>query len=265
MRPHGTYAKYVLELCRCEPCTRANREYMRDREERQRNGTSLFVPAEPVRERVRRLVALGMTHDEIARVAGLNDCRLSDLMTGHWRTGRPLTRMKRENAERIMAVQTRNPKPGANVTMTDAPEMVLDLMEMGYSAPWIAHSIGLSYQGRAALLRTSHRASTYTALKRLHSTTTTPAPTSPEASRSRNFALHTRRVREMKRGGTVTVDAERIFAAIEGDMLAFTRDTGIDKAQLYRIRERGSCDYYTLDLIAVALNRHPDTFVVEVA
>lgn len=189
---HGTYANYTIGRCRCEACRTANREYERGRERRAMYGQSLFVPAEPVRARVKLLMSKGMSQDEIARAAGLNDARLSDLMNGHWRTGRPLTRMKRENAERIMAVRKRSPLPGTCVSSRQAPELVLDLMALGYSAAWITRQLGLSYQGRDKLLQHSHRASTYAALVRLHGATAERAPESPEASRSRNFATKRR-------------------------------------------------------------------------
>lgn len=188
----GTYANYTIGKCRCEECRRANREYERGRTRREIEGRSHFVPAGPVRERVHFLMRQGMSQDEIARAAGLDDARLSDLMNGHWRTGRPLTRMKRENAKRIMAVRKRKPLPGTLVSSALAPQLVLDLMALGYSAVWISERIGLSYQGRKKLLQYRHRASTLAALVRLHGATAERAPESPEASRSRNFAAKRR-------------------------------------------------------------------------
>lgn len=191
---HGTNACYRVDRCRCELCREAATKHERNRRRLALYGQSKFVPAEPVRARIKRLMALGMSQDEIARAAGLNDARISDLMTGHWRTGRPLTRMKRENAEAIMAVNHRHILPGT-VIDTDAREMVLDLMAMGYSAAWIAQRLGMSYQGRGAMLRKRHRAGTYAKLRALYRNTKSPAPVSPQASRSRNFALQSRRRR----------------------------------------------------------------------
>lgn len=186
---HGTYRAYVVDHWRCDECRRANREYERNRTRREAYGKSFFVPAEPVRQRVRDLMALGMSQDEIARAAGLNDCRLSDLMTGHWRTKRPLTRMKRENAEAIMSVRQRKPLPGTVVDVPKVRGMVLDLMALGYTPPWIARQIGRSYQGRADLMRATHQAGTVAALLRLHGSVVTMAPLTPESARARNFAL----------------------------------------------------------------------------
>jgi hypothetical protein len=189
---HGTNVAYTTHGCHCNECRRANREYERARTRRAIQGRSLFVPAEPVRARVLALRLHGMSDDEIARAAGLNDARLSDLMCGHWRTGRPLTRMKRENADAIMAVTHRAPALGTYIAVRDFPGMTLDLMALGYSAAWIARHLRMSYQGRASLLRTRVKASTYVAMVKLHGATAFPAPESAEATRSRNFAVATR-------------------------------------------------------------------------
>jgi hypothetical protein len=162
------------------------------REKRKREGWSLFVDAEPVRARVRWLKAHGMSDDEIARAAGLNDARLSDLMTGHWRTGKPLTRMKRENADAIFAVKRRKPNARTYIDTPDFPDMALDLMALGYSGRWITDRLGLSYQGLDRLMDKRHTAAVYVAMKRLHGETVERAPESPQASRSRNYAQRIR-------------------------------------------------------------------------
>lgn len=186
---HGTSVNYATGGCRCEECRRAHRESDHARNRRTMCGTSLFVPADPVRERVRALIAYGMSQDEIARAAGLDDSRLDNLMGCHWRTGRPITRMKRENAARVMAVKARKPLLHTVVDIPESRDLVLDLMAMGYSAMWIARSLGMSYQGRGKLLKTTHHMITHAKLRRLYRQTRHPAPTSPVASRSRNFAL----------------------------------------------------------------------------
>lgn len=188
----GTYANYTIGKCRCEECRRANREYKRGRTRREIEGRPHFVPAEPVRERWLKLRELGMSDDEIERAAGIDDKVSDALFHKHWRTGKPVQRMKRENAERIMAVRKRKPLPGTVMSSAIAPQLVLDLMALGYSAVWISERIGLSYQGRDRLLQYSHRASTLAALVRLHGSTVERAPESPEASRSRNFAAKRR-------------------------------------------------------------------------
>lgn len=191
----GTYANYTIGKCRCDECRRANREYERARTRREIEGRSYFVPAEPVRQRWLKLRELGMSDDEIERAAGIDDKVSDALFHKHWRTGKPVQRMKRENADRIMAVRKRKPLPGTLLSSHIAPELVLDLMALGYTAPWICEHIGLSYQGRDRLLQRSHRASTLAALMRLHGSTAKRAPESPEASRSRNFAAKRRGIR----------------------------------------------------------------------
>jgi hypothetical protein len=62
---------------------------------------------------------------------------MQNLMRTHWRTGKPVKRIKRETAEAIMAVRTRSLRPGTYVTKLDAVSLVLDLMSLGYSGAWI--------------------------------------------------------------------------------------------------------------------------------
>ena len=171
---HGTNVAYVIDRCRCDECRRANREYERARIRRNLYGTSLFVPAQPVREHVRRLMAAGFSEDEIERAADIDDKVIEALLRKHWRTGKPVNRMKRENAERILAVRHRKPKLGTRVDATPMRQMVLDLMAMGYSVSWIAESIGVLRTNFDPLTATQVRLSTLLKVKRLWDSTTEP-------------------------------------------------------------------------------------------
>lgn len=195
---HGSYVTYNVHKCRCPECREANRVMAENRTRRAMYGRSWFVPTDPVRKRWQQLRDLGMNDDEIERAAGVSHHTSHNLFRGHHRTGLPVTRMKRETAERIMAVRHRALKPGQYIDAPGFPELTLDLMEMGYSAAWIARRIGRSYQGRGRLLATRVKAETYAALKRLHDSTTTAAPESSEASRSRNFAEQMRHPRRRR-------------------------------------------------------------------
>lgn len=189
---HGTRVMYVIGKCRCDECREGNRIAQADSERRKREGRSLFVPAEPVRQRVRKLYELGMTENEVERAANLDDKVLEAMFRKHWRTGKPVQRMKRENAERIMAIRKRSLLPGNYGHFLDFRGMALDLMALGHTAPWICQQLGLSYQGRAVLLSPNHTVQTYARMRRLHGATVDRATNSPEASRSRNFAIRER-------------------------------------------------------------------------
>jgi hypothetical protein len=56
---------------------------------------------------------------------------------------------------------------------------------------------------------------------------------------------------------------DRILAAIGDEpVVEFEKRAGLCRSQIARIRERGSCGYYTLDMIACALGCHPSQFEV---
>lgn len=82
---HGTYVTYAAHGCRCEDCRKANRDYERARARRNLYGQSLFVPAEPVRQRVLSLKTRGMPENEIERAAHIDDKVIEALLRKHWR------------------------------------------------------------------------------------------------------------------------------------------------------------------------------------
>jgi hypothetical protein len=185
---HGTYVAYVCHKCRCDECRKANNEYAVKLARRNAYGRSTLVDAEPVRERVNHLMRHGMNGHEIMRAAGVSHHTMQNLMRAHWRTGKPVKRIKRETADAIMAVRKHSLRPGTYVTRLDAVPLVLDLMSLGYSAAWITRELGMTYQGRGLLLKTHWRAGNYAKLVKLHGSTADRAPDSPQATRSRNFA-----------------------------------------------------------------------------
>jgi transcriptional regulator with XRE-family HTH domain len=88
-RPHGTYAKYRKEGCRCVPCTRANArasKVYRLRTGADRNGipaVPLSVPGERVRAHLAALTASGWTRAAIAAETGITPNRVGELIRGY--------------------------------------------------------------------------------------------------------------------------------------------------------------------------------------
>ena len=95
-RAHGTRARYVVEHCRCERCTAANRVYVR---ERRRAEVSPFVMAGPACQHIIRLSRAGVGYKRLALLAGVGKTAVLAI-----RNGRALCR--RETAEAILAVGT---------------------------------------------------------------------------------------------------------------------------------------------------------------
>lgn len=111
MREHGTYVKYTIEKCRCEPCKQANREYEQRRRRRKAYGGEHWgwTDAEPVRAYVRSLMAPkkgrtnGMGWKRIADAAGLSRSTVWKLLYGPKDRG-PSKRIRIENAAKLLAV-----------------------------------------------------------------------------------------------------------------------------------------------------------------
>ena len=120
-RPHGSYAKYTVELCRCEPCRRAKRDYERARQHAIRRPDQVwapYVPAGAARRHVRELAAAGVGLKQLAKVSGLPHGLLSKLVYGDRARGMASSRrIRRETHEAIMAVR---PSDFAGGTRLDA-------------------------------------------------------------------------------------------------------------------------------------------------
>lgn len=117
----GTRAKYVLDRCRCEPCSRANSEAETWRERQKAYGRyNKYVPAEFVREHLRELGEYGIGLKRVAKLSGVSTGTLSKIMFGVYappegefrgckgegrRVREPSRRVLRSTAEKIYAVE----------------------------------------------------------------------------------------------------------------------------------------------------------------
>ena len=96
--------------CRCRACKAANSAYEMERARRKAREAwgaekPAFVDAAPVRERLLELRAMGYTVREVERIAGVGKTAQHNLTVGHWRTGEPVRRVRRETAEAVMAIE----------------------------------------------------------------------------------------------------------------------------------------------------------------
>ncbi|MDP9820411.1 transcriptional regulator with XRE-family HTH domain [Nocardioides massiliensis] len=105
---HGTNAAYVLDKCRCYPCSaaRAAQDDWRRRQKAYGRYTK-YVPAEHVRAHVRDLMDAGMGLKRIVAVSGVSQGALWKLMYGKRQadgTQQPSRRVLRETAEKLYAL-----------------------------------------------------------------------------------------------------------------------------------------------------------------
>ena len=81
-RAHGTYAAYVVDRCRCDACTGANRDYARDLRRTRAYGRPRLVDAGPARRHVRDLIDAGIGLRTIIAATGVSSGCLWKLVYG---------------------------------------------------------------------------------------------------------------------------------------------------------------------------------------
>lgn len=168
---HGTYACYVLDFCRCEPCAEANRVYEAERNRQQAYGRwNGLIDAEPVREHVRRLTAAGMGLKPIAAAAGVNGGVMCKLMYGVRENGvqvrPPARRVRPATAERILAVELQL-ADGAKVDGSTTARRLQALVALGWSGSKLAARLGLHPSNFTPMLH-GRRKVTYSTAKAVH-------------------------------------------------------------------------------------------------
>ncbi|WP_394275201.1 hypothetical protein [Luteococcus sp.] len=145
---HGKRSTYVAG-CPCVPCREANRVAQADWSRRRLYGVeSSLVDAAPVREHVRQLMAQGMGWKTITKAAGVSTSTMTNLLYGRnrlLRDGRrepPTQRMRREVAERVMAVELVL-ADGALVDATGTVRRLQALVAAGTTQAELANRLGM--------------------------------------------------------------------------------------------------------------------------
>lgn len=152
---HGTRVAYVLDRCRCEPCTAANRDGMKAlRQQRavaQWNpDADPFVPGDALRAHLRELMAAGMGWKRIARAAGVGCSTVYPILYGKWANDPlhpehrpPRKQVRRDIAEKLLAV-TLDLADGALVNGTGTRRRLQALIVVGWPQSELASRIGWS-------------------------------------------------------------------------------------------------------------------------
>lgn len=169
---HGTYARYTLAKCRCFPCRQAASQYEYERQRRLRNpwrvrkvdgayvvrnvetgevappdiadelllekpeNENELISAREAREHIMRLGELGVGRKRIAAAAGYPYSSLQRVIDGQ------IKRIKRCNAEKILAVGRDALTRGVHVDATFACELVRRLRAAKYKRYVVATEVG---------------------------------------------------------------------------------------------------------------------------
>ena len=92
-----------------------------------------MVDGDTVRAKIDYLKAQGMSNKEICRACEISAGTLTNIYYRHWRTGKPVTRVKRETAERILAVAKRSLSRGQQVSRERMDRRIVEMLADGYS------------------------------------------------------------------------------------------------------------------------------------
>ena len=185
MREHGTMAKYIAEMCRCEPCTVANRIYSRERarhEARVRYGIEAprpaYIDATEARKHLLWLSSVGVGKRRVSELTGIASTTVWKIRTGR------LTKCRRSTADKILAVGKSKAADGAKVDAEPTWRRIDELLKHGWTKTAIAVAIG-SQAKRPAL----------------------------QLSRDEVSAKHARAIEELHRTALLPVIEERRMAA----------------------------------------------------
>ena len=144
---HGTRTAYVRDRCRCANCTAANTAASNQRHRERAYGRwKPYVDASPSRAHIAALRAAGIGVDQIAKVTGLSPGHLRGLIYPSGNGRPPFQKVRRETAERILAVRVdaSSRAPNSRVDATGAaagckPSSRLAGPRTGWPANWTAH------------------------------------------------------------------------------------------------------------------------------
>lgn len=140
-RQCGTYTKYVVEGCRCDPCRAANRDYARARKLRP---APPYVAADDVRRHIRYLSDNGVGLKRVAAIAGVSHGAVSKIVYGDPARGQaPTKRVRPATRDRILAVTIHDTADGSKQPAGLTLDHVAELVRRG----WTRAAIGRHVHG----------------------------------------------------------------------------------------------------------------------
>ena len=169
-REHGTRVKYVVEKCRCEPCTIANRLYARQRDRQERRvaygieaPTVIFIDATETREHIQWLRQVGIGRRQIHATSRVALSTIQKIASGQ------LLRIRPTTADRILAVGLHKAAGGTLIDAKPTWRLIDDLLKHGWTKTRIARHIDDNSNARSLQIsKTKIRRSTADKIQQLH-------------------------------------------------------------------------------------------------
>lgn len=144
---HGTRKAYVLDRCRCQPCTAANRfEAQRRRKAIAYGRWQGLVPAGAAREHVQQLRSVGISLQRIATLSGVGYGTVSKLAYGNPSSPPPVKRVRHDTEARLLNLRAGSVTvpAGARVEATGSRRRLQALIAAGWPLPTLAQRLGRS-------------------------------------------------------------------------------------------------------------------------
>lgn len=108
---------------------------------------TMWVDAEPVRDRLLRLYAMGYTRKEVERLCGVGHTQQYQIVHRHWRTGRPVTRVLRKTKDAVFSIRTqRRLTQGQRVDASWMAGWLREYRDAGVSVAEMSRRTGIDRQ-----------------------------------------------------------------------------------------------------------------------
>lgn len=197
---HGTRTAYVVDKCRCRPCTDAAAKVQRERERAKLYGRydSGRVDAQPVREHLTALMEYGIGLKRIATIAGVSNATLGKILYGDpSRNIAPRARTEKHVADGVLKIRPSIDHLGKTVSVdaTGTRRRIQALVAIGWSQARIGALLGTDPQNFNRTIRNERvHADTARKVKALYEQLWNQPQAGTEqrsrisANRSRNYA-----------------------------------------------------------------------------
>lgn len=142
-KPHGTRLRY-LSGCKCWRCTKANRNYERERQKARAAGDwNGIVPAEKARRHLELLRTVGIGRRTVAQATGIAQSILTGIRSGKRRN------LRARSERRILAVR-KDALPGrTRIVIGPTRRLLRELYATGYTVSDLCECLG--YKSRYSL------------------------------------------------------------------------------------------------------------------
>ncbi len=145
-RAHGTYPKYVIERCGCEPCRQANRDYERRRGRAMARPDEVwlpFAPAGPARRHLARLAEQGVGLKTVSALSGVSHGALTKIVYGDRARGqKPSRRVRPETLAAILGVEVDQAQGAQKVPAGPTWVLLDELLAAGYTKAFLGRELG---------------------------------------------------------------------------------------------------------------------------